>query len=52
MRSSKFIHVVSAHAEGEVGDVITGGVAPPKRSNPSGINAHGSQKTVPLETLS
>ena len=29
MRSSKLIHVVSAHAEGEVGDVIVGGVAPP-----------------------
>ncbi|SNS46296.1 trans-3-hydroxy-L-proline dehydratase [Tropicimonas sediminicola] len=29
MRSSKVIHVVSAHAEGEVGDVIVGGVAPP-----------------------
>ncbi len=29
MRSSKIVHVVSAHAEGEVGDVIVGGVAPP-----------------------
>ena len=29
MRSTKIIHVVSCHAEGEVGDVITGGVAPP-----------------------
>ncbi|WP_181296232.1 proline racemase family protein [Pseudomonas sp. Q2-TVG4-2] len=29
MRSSKVIHVVSCHAEGEVGDVIVGGVAPP-----------------------
>ena len=29
MRSAKTIHVVSAHAEGEVGDVIVGGVAPP-----------------------
>lgn len=29
MRSTKTIHVVSAHAEGEVGDVIVGGVAPP-----------------------
>lgn len=29
MGSSKFIHVVSCHAEGEVGDVIVGGVAPP-----------------------
>ena len=29
MRSSKAIHVVSCHAEGEVGDVIVGGVAPP-----------------------
>ena len=29
MRSSKVIQVVSCHAEGEVGDVIVGGVAPP-----------------------
>jgi len=29
MRSSKAIHTVSCHAEGEVGDVIVGGVAPP-----------------------
>tara|TARA_R110000751_G_scaffold234229_10_gene335901 strand:+ start:16892 stop:17923 length:1032 start_codon:yes stop_codon:yes gene_type:complete len=29
MRSSRIIHVVSCHAEGEVGDVIVGGVAPP-----------------------
>jgi len=29
MRSSKTLHVVSCHAEGEVGDVIVGGVAPP-----------------------
>ena len=29
MQSSKLIHVVSCHAEGEVGDVIVGGVAPP-----------------------
>ncbi|MCZ4280033.1 proline racemase family protein [Kiloniella laminariae] len=29
MRSSKTVHVVSCHAEGEVGDVIVGGVAPP-----------------------
>ena len=29
MRSVKTIHVVSAHAEGEVGDVIVGGVLPP-----------------------
>ena len=29
MRSSKTIHVVSCHAEGEVGDVIVDGVAPP-----------------------
>ena len=29
MHASKVIHVVSAHAEGEVGDVIVGGVAPP-----------------------
>ncbi len=29
MRSTKTIHVISAHAEGEVGDVIVGGVSPP-----------------------
>jgi proline racemase len=29
VRSGKLIHVVSCHAEGEVGDVIVGGVAPP-----------------------
>ena len=29
MRSSKTIHVISCHAEGEVGDVIVGGVASP-----------------------
>ena len=29
MRSTKTIHVESCHAEGEVGDVIVGGVAPP-----------------------
>ena len=29
MQSARVIHVVSAHAEGEVGDVIVGGVAPP-----------------------
>ena len=29
MRSTKTLHVISAHAEGEVGDVIVGGVTPP-----------------------
>lgn len=29
MRSCKTIHIISAHAEGEVGDVIVGGVLPP-----------------------
>src|SRR5271170_7789496 len=29
MRSSRIIHVVSCHAECEVGDVVVGGVAPP-----------------------
>ena len=29
MRSVKTVHVISCHAEGEVGDVIVGGVAPP-----------------------
>nr|WP_306267913.1 proline racemase family protein [Pararhizobium sp. IMCC3301] len=29
MRSTRTIHIISCHAEGEVGDVIVGGVAPP-----------------------
>ncbi|MCD7060608.1 trans-3-hydroxy-L-proline dehydratase [Pelagibacterium xiamenense] len=29
MRTRKIIHIVGCHAEGEVGDVIVGGVAPP-----------------------
>ena len=29
MRSKKIIHIISCHAEGEVGDVIVGGVSPP-----------------------
>ncbi|MFB2552648.1 trans-3-hydroxy-L-proline dehydratase [Ensifer soli] len=29
MRTTRVVHVVSCHAEGEVGDVIVGGVAPP-----------------------
>ena len=29
MRTSSIIHIVSCHAEGEVGNVIVGGVAPP-----------------------
>ena len=29
MRSSRSIHIIGCHAEGEVGDVIVGGVAPP-----------------------
>lgn len=29
MRTGRVIHIVGAHAEGEVGDVIVGGVAPP-----------------------
>ncbi|XYK79635.1 MAG: trans-3-hydroxy-L-proline dehydratase [Labrenzia sp.] len=29
MRSLKTVHVISCHAEGEVGDVIVGGVTPP-----------------------
>lgn len=32
MRTSRVIHVVSCHAEGEVGDVIVGGVLPPPGS--------------------
>ena len=29
MRSNRLVHIVHCHAEGEVGDVIVGGVAPP-----------------------
>ncbi len=29
MRTTRVVHIVSCHAEGEVGDVIVGGVAPP-----------------------
>ncbi len=29
MRSTRVVHIVSCHAEGEVGNVIVGGVAPP-----------------------
>lgn len=29
MRSTRIVHVIGCHAEGEVGDVIVGGVAPP-----------------------
>ena len=29
MQTSRVIHSVSCHAEGEVGDVIVGGVTPP-----------------------
>jgi proline racemase len=29
MRSTKILHIVSCHAEGEVGNVIVGGVSPP-----------------------
>lgn len=29
MRTTRLIHIVGCHAEGEVGDVIVGGVAPP-----------------------
>ena len=32
MRSSRAIQVIGCHAEGEVGDVIVGGVAPPPGS--------------------
>ena len=29
MRATRIVHVVSCHAEGEVGDVVVGGVPPP-----------------------
>ena len=35
MHSRRLIHVVGCHAEGEVGDVITGGVAPPPGATPA-----------------
>ena len=44
MRARHVIHVVSCHAEGEVGDVIVGGVAPPP-VRPSGSRAASSPKT-------
>jgi len=34
MQPSRVIHIVSCHAEGEVGDVIVGGVAPPPGETP------------------
>ena len=37
MRSSKLIHVVTCHAEGEVGDVIVGGVPAPEKYNFAGF---------------
>ena len=33
MQTSRVIHSVSCHAEGEVGDVIVGGVTPPPGKN-------------------
>ena len=41
MQSLSAIHIVGCHAEGEVGDVIVGGVAPPPTVpllSPSGVN--------------
>ncbi|GIR54632.1 MAG: hypothetical protein CM15mP62_21030 [Rhodospirillaceae bacterium] len=43
MRSSKVIHVVSCHAEGEVGDVIVGELHH-HRAKLFGSNGHGSKK--------
>ena len=40
MRSTKTVHVISAHAEGEVGDVIVGGVAPPPRTGSGKTEEH------------
>ena len=40
MKNTNTIHVVSCHAEGEVGDVIVGGVAPPPAKH-CGISGHG-----------
>ena len=44
MVSIKTVHVVSAHAEGEVGDVIIEGVEP-HLGRPCGSKVDGSQKT-------
>ncbi|RMD93611.1 MAG: hypothetical protein D6811_04560 [Alphaproteobacteria bacterium] len=40
MRSARLVHVVSAHAEGEVGDVIVGGLAPPPGETLWQMNRH------------
>ncbi len=45
MRTSKIIHVVTCHAEGEVGDVIVGGVAP-RRAKPCGSSRASSPRTA------
>ena len=33
MKSKNIVHVISCHAEGEVGDVIVGGVAVPPETH-------------------
>jgi len=49
MRSTKVIHVVSCHAEGEVGDVILGGVQPHQVTQ-SGSSRVSSLAMRPCET--
>ena len=47
MRSSRTIHVISAHAEGEVGDVILGGVLPPPGDTIGTASRRTSSATSP-----
>ncbi len=51
MRSQRIVHIVSCHAEGEVGDVIVGGVAAPP-APPSGNSRAGSPETRTCATSS
>ncbi len=48
MHTSKIIHTVSCHAEGEVGDVIVG-EWPHLLGIPSGSSPGGLQRIKPLE---
>jgi proline racemase len=46
MRSTKTIDVISAHAEGEVGDMIGGGAPPPGATQWDMRDAPGRDKTL------
>jgi Proline racemase len=50
MRTSRVIQVVSCHAEGEVGDVIVGGVAPPPGATLWEQRAHHVADGIPAIT--